>query len=150
MALQVIKVTNRLPRTEAARSIARQLVASAGSVPANIAEGHGRFSRAAYRNHLSIARGSLWESESWVDLPRRAEYIDVDAEEALAGPFDTTARLTARCGSWTAHSQRGAELENRGKSMAKQQILTKTSMNEPLSPATEMLYVPCPMLEETL
>ncbi len=76
LAVAVIELSRALPREDAARVISRQLVASAGSVPGNIAEGHGRFSRAAYRNHLSIARGSLCETESWLDLLQRAGYLD--------------------------------------------------------------------------
>ena len=87
VALQVVKMTERLPDTIAARVLARQIVAAAGSVPANIAEGHGRYSRAAYRNHLSIARGSVCEVETWIDLLARAAYIPAD----LAGD------LAARC-----------------------------------------------------
>ena len=60
LALEVIKVAGRLPNTGAAAVLARQLVASAASIGANIAEGHGRFSLAAYRNHLSIAKGSAF------------------------------------------------------------------------------------------
>ena len=67
LALGVVKMSESLPRSEAARSIARQVVSSSGSVAANIAEGHGRYSVAAYRNHLSIARGSVAETDSWVD-----------------------------------------------------------------------------------
>lgn len=75
LALGVIKMSESLPRSEAARSIARQVVSSSGSVAANIAEGHGRYSVAAYRNHLSIARGSTAETDSWLDLLARAGYI---------------------------------------------------------------------------
>jgi four helix bundle protein len=72
LALGVIKMSESLPKSEAARSIARQVVSSSGSVAANIAEGHGRYSVAAYRNHLSIARGSTAETDSWLDLLARA------------------------------------------------------------------------------
>jgi four helix bundle protein len=83
LALRVVRLTERLPNTAAARSIARQVVASSGSIPANIAEGHGRFSVAAYRNHLSIARGSACETATWIDLLSRAGYIDAAAEKGL-------------------------------------------------------------------
>ena len=78
LALGVIKMSESLPKSEAARSIARQVVSSSGSVAANIAEGHGRYSVAAYRNHLSIARGSTAETDSWLDLLAGAGYMAPD------------------------------------------------------------------------
>ena len=77
-------MTERLPDTVAARVLARQIVAAAASIPANIAEGHGRYSRAAYRNHLSIARGSVCEVETWIDLLARAAYLPTDQARELA------------------------------------------------------------------
>ena len=67
----------------APRTIGNQLVRSAGSVAANIAEGYGRFSQAAYRNHLSIARGSAFETESWLDLLIRTGCV----AESVARPL---------------------------------------------------------------
>jgi len=72
-----------LPNDRAASVIASQLIRAAGSVPANIAEGYGRFSQAAYRSHLSVARGSLFEAESWIDLLARRGYISPDTETQL-------------------------------------------------------------------
>lgn len=83
LALGVIKMTEALPATQAGRTISRQIVASAGSIAANIAEGHGRYSVAAYRNHLSIARGSVAETDSWLDLLERAGYISAAQVEEL-------------------------------------------------------------------
>ena len=83
LALGVIKMSESLPKSEAARSIARQVVSSSGSVAANIAEGHGRYSVAAYRSHLSIARGSTAETDSWLDLRARADYIAPDMARQL-------------------------------------------------------------------
>ena len=83
MAAEVIRLVRVLPKDPATFAIGRQLVASAGSVGANIAEGHGRYSLAAYRNHLSIARGSACESGSWLDLLRRTDYIDAAHEDEI-------------------------------------------------------------------
>ncbi len=83
LSLAVIRLTSGLPRDPAAAVIARQLVRSASSIAANIAEGHGRFYRAAHRNHLSIAKGSACETDGWLDLLRRAGYIDAATEARL-------------------------------------------------------------------
>ena len=83
LAAEIVAIVRVLPRDAATAAIARQLVAAAGSVAANIAEGHGRFSRAAYRNHLSIAKGSACEADSWLDLLRRTGHISPEQEGAL-------------------------------------------------------------------
>ena len=74
-AVDVAAVLKSLPQNREVDIIAGQLLRSAGSIAANIAEGYGRYSQAAYRNHLSIARGSAFESVSWLDLLVRSEYV---------------------------------------------------------------------------
>ena len=59
LAVDIIRLGETLPSSPASVVLARQVVRSAASVGANIAEGHGRYSLAAYRNHLSIAKGAL-------------------------------------------------------------------------------------------
>lgn len=83
LAHDIIQITKRLPSTWASRVIARQVIASATSIAANIAEGHGRFSFGAYRNHLSIARGSTAETDSWIALLRREGLLTDDEERHL-------------------------------------------------------------------
>jgi four helix bundle protein len=63
--------------------VARQIIASATSVGANIAEGHARFTPGAHRNHLSIAKGSMAETDSWLDLLQRLGHLSADEELAL-------------------------------------------------------------------
>lgn len=68
LAVDVYKISRRFPKDDSTRVATRQLVASVTSIRANIAEGHGRYSKSAYRNHLSIARGSATETEDWIDF----------------------------------------------------------------------------------
>jgi four helix bundle protein len=78
--LAVVKLVAALPNDRVAPVLARQIVRAASSISANIAEGHGRFTLAAHRNHLSIAKGSACEADGWLDLLRRAGYLN-EAEE---------------------------------------------------------------------
>jgi four helix bundle protein len=64
-AREVIKGINDLiktwPKTMQAQEISRQLLRSAMSIGANIAEGHGRHEGAEYIHYLIIAQGSANE-----------------------------------------------------------------------------------------
>ena len=86
-----------LRRDRAADPIGSQLIRAAGSVAANIAEGYGRFSQAAYRNHLSIARGSAFECESWLDLLMRLGYLSKeDCDDLMSKCVAVQKMLTVR------------------------------------------------------
>jgi four helix bundle protein len=85
LALEIAKLVARLPRDSVASVLGRQVMASAASIGANIAEGYGRYAVGAYRNHLSIVRGSACETDGWLDLLHRAGYIDQEAESRLHG-----------------------------------------------------------------
>lgn len=58
-----------------------QIQRSAASIPAHIAEGYGRGSRADYRHHLIMARGSPYELEThltiaaWLHLVQRRQAV---------------------------------------------------------------------------
>jgi four helix bundle protein len=72
LALEVIHLTAALPRSAANDVLTRQIIRSATSIGANIAEGHGRYTPRAHAQHLSIAKGSACETDSWLDLLKRS------------------------------------------------------------------------------
>jgi four helix bundle protein len=73
LAEAVYELTKVFPADERFGLI-RQLRRSAVSVPANIAEGHGRDSTKQYVYHVSVAMGSIAESETHLLLAKRFQY----------------------------------------------------------------------------
>jgi four helix bundle protein len=77
------------------KSIADQLIRSASSVPANLAEGHGRFGRDR-QHHWRIAYGSAKEVDCHLRLLTAAGAVnETSAKEALHG-FDQVRAMTWR------------------------------------------------------
>jgi four helix bundle protein len=79
---QVLDFIAPLPADRVTNVLCQQVLRSASSIAANIAEGHGRFSAGVYRNHLSIARGSCAETISWLDLMKRRRLITAEQERS--------------------------------------------------------------------
>src|SRR5689334_18316998 len=78
LAAGVYRIVKRLPVTERF-GLHVQLTKSAGSVPANIAEGYGLVTKAQFLKHLNIANGSLKEVETHLELAVRAELFEQEA-----------------------------------------------------------------------
>ena len=57
-----------------------QLRRAVVSIPSNIAEGNGRDSKSEYARFLSIARGSLFEVQTQLELAERLNYMIVPEE----------------------------------------------------------------------
>src|SRR5512145_1491134 len=70
-------LAERLPAMEKF-GMATQIRRSAVSVPANIAEGHGRRGRAEFLHHLSIAEGSLRELQTLLEAALATRLLDRD------------------------------------------------------------------------
>lgn len=75
LTLKIYRLTNEFRKEERFRLI-DQLCRSASSIPANIAEGKGRYHKKEFRQFLYIARGSLEETKYHLILARDLGYID--------------------------------------------------------------------------
>ena len=75
MVAQVYRCTATFPKQEM-YGLTSQMRRSAVSVPSNIAEGKGRFSRKELVQYLFRARGSLLELETQILIGRRLGYLD--------------------------------------------------------------------------
>lgn len=89
MAVDCYRLTDTFPRHEL-YGLASQLQRAAVSVPANIAEGHGRWSRKEFVRFLSIAHGSLAELETHLNIAAELDYLQPESLEAI---WERTARV---------------------------------------------------------
>ncbi len=65
-------------------TIGKQIVRSADSISANIAEGYGRYYYKESRQFFFYSRGSLQETKSWLSKCKRRNIIDIDKADKLA------------------------------------------------------------------
>jgi len=93
LALSIIKLVAKLPIDRTTEIIAGQILRSTFSISANVAEGHGRYSLGAHRNHLTIAKGSACETDNFLDLLRRSDYISAEQEQRLHKDCDEIIRM---------------------------------------------------------
>ncbi len=73
LTVEVYRLTEFFPKNEI-YGISAQARRSAISVAANIAEGHGRLHLGDYVHHLSIARGSIMELETYLLMSERLSF----------------------------------------------------------------------------
>ena len=71
------QLSKQIPQSEMYGLIS-QIRRAAVSIPANIAEGHGRKTLGEYVQHLSIANGSLKELETHLLIAGRLHYVKDD------------------------------------------------------------------------
>lgn len=92
LAEQVYQIAKSLPSDERYR-LTSQLLRAAVSVPANIAEGRGRGTRRDFANFVSIARGSLAETETLLLLASRTGLLPPDSVRPLLKQADELSRM---------------------------------------------------------
>lgn len=92
LATEVYRVSKFLPGSEQYR-LTSQLLRAVTSVPANIAEGHARGTRKDYANFISIARGSLAEVDTLLELASCVELLKQSEVAPALGLSDEVGRM---------------------------------------------------------
>jgi four helix bundle protein len=94
LSAESLALAKRLPRS-APSALRNQIQRAALSIPANIAEGNGRRTRADYLRHLSIANGSLLELETHIAVTERMAYLAPDALTRVVALSSEVGRMLA-------------------------------------------------------
>ena len=92
LAVEIYRVTRAWPKEEL-YGLASQVRRAASSVPANIAEGFGRESRASYQQFLRIAQGSLKETETHLLIAQRVGLAGDDMVQPLLVRCESIGKL---------------------------------------------------------
>ncbi len=77
LVVESYRLARLLPRTETF-GLSSQIQRAAVSIPANIAEGHGREHLGDYLHHLSVANGSLMELQTHLLICGRLSLLRAD------------------------------------------------------------------------
>ena len=91
LVVDVYELTRALPLSER-YGLTSQIRRAAASVAANIAEGNGRMHRKEYAHHVSIARGSVSELITGLEIAQRLGYLS----GALVAPVLQQADIISR------------------------------------------------------
>ena len=82
LVVECYHLSRRLPKNET-YGLVSQIQRAAVSIPANIAEGHGREHLGDYLHHLSTATGSLMELETPLIIANKLDYLKERELEAV-------------------------------------------------------------------
>lgn len=94
LSVEVYRVTERYPKHELYGLVSQLRRASVGIV-SHIAEGQGRLTWGEWRQMLSDARGSLYETEAQLIVSERLGYITDEEYAVLRGHTKTVGGLLA-------------------------------------------------------
>ena len=92
LVVDVYRCTTSFPKTEV-YGLTSQMRRSAVSVPSNIAEGKGRFSRKELVQFLFRARGSLLELETQITIGQELGYLELEDGKRLTNLASEVGRM---------------------------------------------------------
>ena len=92
LSVLVYEAARRLPPEERF-GLWSQLTRAAASVPMNIAKGRGRQGRREFANFVSIARGSLAELDTAIEICVRLGYLNREDTSAMDALADEVGRM---------------------------------------------------------
>jgi four helix bundle protein len=92
LVVDVYRITKNFP-TEEKYGLTSQIRRAAVSVPSNIAEGQGRRTAGEFLNQLSVARGSLMELRTQLEIALRLDFMSELQFEPLQASANRVGKL---------------------------------------------------------
>jgi four helix bundle protein len=92
-SISVISIIDEIETPRKHFRVIEQLEASCTSVALNIAEGKGRFSKKEFKQFLYIARGSLYETVTMLEIFKRKKWMKNEAHDELYRQADEINRM---------------------------------------------------------
>lgn len=92
LVIQVYEATKKFPGQEQYGLISQMRRCSV-SIPSNIAEGCGRSSDKELVRFLDIAKGSLYELDTQIEIAKQLNYLNPQDFECIATLLDETSRM---------------------------------------------------------
>lgn len=88
----VYTLTKKFP-SEERFGLTSQVQRAVVSIPSNIAEGHGRYSKSEFANFVSIAHGSLNEVRTQIRIAQMLDYITEDEANSIISKCTTIGKI---------------------------------------------------------
>lgn len=92
MAVEIYKITSEFPKNQQ-YSLVNQIERAVVSVSSNIAEGAGRKGRKEFIQHLSIAKGSLYELETQLVISNKVGFLSQEKMEDLINKIEEIGKM---------------------------------------------------------
>lgn len=83
LAVGIIVICKLLPKTEAGRHVAGQLLRSGTSPASNYAEARGAESRRDFVHKMGVVLKELNETQIWLQIARRSALLSIDSTESV-------------------------------------------------------------------
>lgn len=108
----IYAIVQRFP-TEERYGLSSQMRRAATSVASNIAEGNAFLSRTQYIRYLGLARGSLFELATQIEIATRLTYLNSSDARSIRSEIDSISRLLQRLNQRLRESRTPARSRSR-------------------------------------
>jgi len=104
LVTEVYRITRDFPKDEL-YGLVSQLRRAAVSVPSNLAEGYGRNSRNEFHQFVGVARGSLADVETQIEIAKNLHYVSEESCSEMLSRVDEVGRLLTGLRAWSAEAE---------------------------------------------